>query len=68
MGIANVIMDRKIGPSVKLIAVFFIREVILAYLEKFKKILCINFLFCRLHFLKIDKEFRLKENTCSCYN
>ena len=38
-------MDRKIGPSVKLIAVFFIREIILARLRKFKNVLCINFLF-----------------------
>jgi len=29
IGIANAIMDRKIGPSVKLIDVFFIREIIL---------------------------------------
>jgi len=29
IGIANAIMDRKIGPSVKLIAVFFIRAIIL---------------------------------------
>ena len=29
IGIANAIIDRKIGPSVKLIAVFFIRAIIL---------------------------------------
>ena len=68
MGIANVIMDRKIGPSVKLIAVFFIREIILARLGKFKNVPCKNFLLDRLHFLKIKKDFHLKENICSCYN
>ena len=61
-------MDRKIGPSVKLIAVFFIREIILARLGKFKNVPCKNFLFEGLYFLKIEKEFRLKENICSCYN
>ena len=36
MGIANAIMDRKIGPSVKLIAVFFIRAIIL-FIKKYVK-------------------------------
>ena len=36
MGIANAIMDRKIGPSVKLIAVFFIRSIILVTKEMVK--------------------------------
>ena len=36
MGIANAIMDRKIGPSVKLIAVFFIKEIILVTKEMVK--------------------------------
>ena len=38
IGIANAIMDRKIGPSVKLIAVFFIRSIILVTKEKVKVI------------------------------
>ena len=37
IGIANAIMDRKIGPSVKLIAVFFIREIILVTKEMVKR-------------------------------
>lgn len=49
MGIANVIMDRKIGPSVKLMAVFFIREIILARLGKFKNVPCKNSLLEELY-------------------
>ena len=59
---ANVIMDRKIGPSVKLIAVFFIRGIIRARLGKFKNVPCKNFLVERLHFLKIEKESCLRED------
>lgn len=42
-------MDRKIGPSVKLIAVFFIREIILARLGKFKNVPCKNSLLEELY-------------------
>ena len=45
-------MDRKIGPSVKLIAVFFIREIILARLGKFKNVPCKNFLFLGTSFFE----------------
>ena len=37
IGIANAIMDRKIGPSVKLIAVFFIRAIILVTVHMVKR-------------------------------
>ena len=37
IGIANAIMDRKIGPSVKLIAVFFIKEIILVTVHMVKR-------------------------------